>query len=43
MGFSGNGVDELGIENNDVRITPDRDFCAGGFQCRGYLPRMFFL
>ena len=37
MGFSGNGVDELGIENNDVRITPDRDFCAGVFQCRGMI------
>ena len=25
MSFGGNGVDELGIENNDVRVTPDRN------------------
>jgi hypothetical protein len=43
MDFYRNGAGGFGIENNDFRITPDRDFCAGVFQCRGYLPRMFFL
>ena len=26
MSFGGNGVDELGIENNDVRVTANSDF-----------------
>ena len=43
MGVYRNGAGGLGIENHDVRITPDRDFCVGVFQYRGYLPRMFFL